>query len=266
MQSVKIMQVRLDILSRKDAVNEFFKLFDNNKQHFTATPNAEIILAAQANSELMEFLTDSSLNLADSVSLQWASRVKKYDWGFFRSLLDLILIPFKKAERGTDLISERVCGSDIFLDICERAAKEHKTIFLLGGLDDVPQKTKEFLLKQMPNLKVLDAISGSPHERDDESVRKLVNKSKPDILFLAYGCPAQELWIKRNLKHCPSVKVAMGIGGSFDFVSGKIKRAPFLFQKLGLEWLWRLILEPSRLKRIMRAVILFPYKIIVTGK
>ncbi len=84
-----------------------------------------------------------------------------------------------------------------------------------------------------------------------------INKTQPDIIFIAFGAPKQEEWICENLKKMPSVKLAIGVGGSFDFVSGKVKRAPLILQKLGLEWLWRLILEPRRIKRIYNATVKF---------
>ena len=93
-----------------------------------------------------------------------------------------------------------------------------------------------------------------------------INNAQPEILFVALGAPKQEIWIYENLKKMPSVKLAMGVGGSFDFISGRIKRAPLIFQRLGLEWLWRLILEPRRIKRIYNATAKFGWVVLKNKK
>ena len=233
--------------------------FCNTTQHnFTATPNAEIILEAQKNPKLKEYLQKCELNLADSVSLLWAAMVQKYQWSTSRALTELLLLPIRK-HTWNKALPEQVCGSDIFYDICADAEKRNKSIFLLGGQDGIAKQTKIVFQKKYPNLNIVGATPGSPQKKDDKEIIEQINSSKPNILFLAYGCPKQELWISRNVKKCPSVKATMGVGGTFDFVSGKIKRAPKGFRTMGLEWLWRLLLQPSRAKRIFRAIFVFPY-------
>ena len=88
-----------------------------------------------------------------------------------------------------------------------------------------------------------------------KKVIKKINKAKPKILLVGLGSPKQEKWIYENLAKIPSVKVAIGVGGAFDFISGRIKRAPEFLQKIGLEWLWRLVLQPWRIKRVSKGVI-----------
>ena len=129
-------------------------------------------------------------------------------------------------------------------------------------MSDIAKKSSEILLQKYPALKICGAIDGSPFEKDDKETISLIQKMQPDILIVCYGCPLQELWIQRNLKKCLSVKAAIGLGGTFDFLSGNIKRAPKIFRALGIEWLWRLMLQPSRWKRIFRAVFVFPLKIL----
>ena len=143
--------------------------------------------------------------------------------------------------------------------ICANAG--HLKIFLLGAEEGVTEKVKSILEKRHPDIKIVGTFAGSPDTKDDKQITNLINKIAPNVLFIAYGAPAQELWINRNLKRLPSVKLAMGIGGAFDFISGKQKRAPHLMQKLGLEWLYRLFKQPSRIKRIYNATIRFPYEV-----
>ncbi len=90
----------------------------------------------------------------------------------------------------------------------------------------------------------------------------MINDKKPRILFVAYGAPKQEMWIARNLKKMPTVRLAAGIGGTFNFITGRRKRAPEWMQKIGLEWVYHLIQQPSRIKRMINASIVFPIKII----
>jgi len=261
LSKVSILGIPLNAVTRKEAARIFVSFCNGEKQVFTATPNAEIILEAQENKELKKYLQACELNLADSVSLLWASMVFAKKWSKIRAIGELLLLPVRK-HFWTEILPERVCGSDVFYDICAEAERKNKSVFLMGGLGEVPEKAKNIIQKKFPKLQLLGGISGSPFKKDDEEIVEIVNKETPDILFLAYGCPLQELWILRNLKKCKSVKVACGIGGTFDFVTGNIKRAPKAFQFLGLEWLWRLVLQPSRWKRIFRALFVFPYMVL----
>ncbi len=253
-----ILGIPINKLTRQQSVEKFIELSEWDKQLFTATPNAEIILEAQKNPELKKYLKNCALNTPDSVSLLWAAMVK--DWCVIRSIFELFLTPFRK--HFWKNLPEQVSGSDLFLDICELAEKKGKKIFLLGWQNWVAELAKNKVLEKYPLLKIVGAMWGSPLEKDDKDMVSEINKSKADILFLAYGCPKQELWISRNLEKLDTVKVAMWIGWTFDFISGKIKRSPKIFKVLWLEWLWRLILEPSRINRIFKAVFIFPIAVI----
>ena len=102
-------------------------------------------------------------------------------------------------------------------------------------------------------------INENPACRFDGPIFDQINQSGAQVLFVAFGMGKQEKWIHENLSKMPGVKIAMGVGGSFDFISGKIKRAPLFMRQLGLEWLYRLIQQPSRIKRIFNATIKFPW-------
>ena len=259
---IQIFGIPIHNYSKKDSAKKFLLLCDKNQQSFTATPNAEILLESLKNSELNAFLKASDLNMPDTVSLIWASAVMAYKWSIPRAILELLLLPIRKrkwAKSNKKVISERVSGADVFFDICEEAKKQNKKLFFLGGMDNVSRNAALRIQNRFPGIQIVGAIAGSPRKEDEEYYVELIKKAKPEILFIGYGCPAQELWIQRNLHKCPSVKVACGIGGTFDFVSGNIKRAPMFMQKIGFEWLWRLILEPKRIKRIWKAVFVFPY-------
>ncbi len=147
-------------------------------------------------------------------------------------------------------------------NICKQASKEKLKIFLLGAQEGVAKKVKEIEEKKYKGIKIVGTFSGTPKQKDEKEIIARINKAAPDILFVAYGAPAQEMWIASNLKRMKSVKVAIGVGGSFDFIAKTQKRAPKWMGKLGLEWLHRLTKQPKRIKRIFNAAVRFPLTIL----
>lgn len=256
---VTIMQVPFDTLTRQQFVEKIFTYFNSDSQHHVATPNPEMLLAAQEDDEFLTLLNLTNLNTPDGIGIIWAGNTLTDP--LWKSLLKLIILPFKKPKKP---IPERVTGVDLFLDICEKSTLTNKKIFLLGAADGIAEKTKQVLIKKYPNIQIVGTYSGSPSPYEEEKIKDLINDTNPDILFVAYGAPAQEKWIARNLRKMPTVKVAIGIGGTFDFISGLIPRAPILLQTLGLEWLYRLIKEPKRWRRIYNATVIFPWKFLKT--
>ncbi len=142
----------------------------------------------------------------------------------------------------------RVTGTDLMIKLCGLAAKKGYSVFLLGGRNGVAEEAAKRLKKRFAKLNIVGTSEADPASVPSSSV---------DLLFVAYGAPKQEKWIAKHLPQIP-VKVAMGVGGAFDFIAGKKKRAPKIFRRLGLEWFWRLIQEPRRLPRILKATIKFP--------
>ena len=240
-------------------------------QYKIFTPNPEIMVKAQKDSYFREVLNAGDLNLCDGFGLALFARTK------------------------------RIPGVDFMLEICKLAAEQGRNIYLLGsGSDDVVRKTAAELQKQFPNLKIVGFSKGptideqnptlypSPYRGGSDAATSVVNvsppirgrteegvfvdennttiqqvnQSHPDILFVAFGMGKQEKWIYENLNKMPNVKVAMGVGGSFDFISGKVKRAPLFLRRLGLEWMYRLIQEPRRFVRIFNATVKFCYLVI----
>jgi N-acetylglucosaminyldiphosphoundecaprenol N-acetyl-beta-D-mannosaminyltransferase len=169
----------------------------------------------------------------------------------------------------------RFPGADLVYDLCKIAEEEEKAIFLLGGTDQAATLAAQKLKQIYPKLKIVGAEEGLTAgqwkleqgqwlsgETENKKLLQRINQAKPDIILVAFGHPRQEKWIYHNLKKLPSVKIAIGIGGTFDFMAKLIKRAPKIMRILGIEWLWRLIMQPSRGIRIFEAVIIFPLKFI----
>lgn len=141
-------------------------------------------------------------------------------------------------------LKHRINGTDLMEKICQKAAQKKWPVFLMGGQPGVAEKAGENLRKKYLGLKIGTVSEGQ------------------SLLFVALGAPKQEKWIAKNLKKMPSIKLTMGVGGAFDFVAGQVPRAPKLLRAIGLEWLWRFFCQPWRIKRIFKAVIVFPYLVI----
>ncbi|RME50526.1 MAG: glycosyltransferase [Caldilineae bacterium] len=188
-------------------------------------------MEARRNPAFAVVLAEADLNVPDGVGVLWAARLQ-----------------------GVHL-RERVTGSDGIYRICERAAERGWRVFLLGAAPGVAKQAAARLQARYPGLQVAGTFSGSPDDRDWPEIQQRLAAARPDILFVAYGHPRQDLWIHRHQAELPCV-VAMGVGGAFDFVTGKAQRAPVWMRRLGLEWLHRLLTQPWRWRR-MRVLPLF---------
>ncbi len=248
---MKILNVKIDAITRKEARLAL------NKPQIIFTPNPEILLEARKNKDFSRALKKGTLMLPDGHGLQFVSTLLKFRSKFVRALLYvpflfLYLIvkwPFRRE------IPEVIHGSDFMMDVVTWAEKNGKSVFFLGGKKEVARKTAEYFERQFPRLKVAGYSNLDPSEAAFEKVKA----SGAKVVFVAYGAPKQELWIVRYHKQLPQVFHIMAVGGSFDFYSGDVRRAPALLRKLGLEWLWRLVLQPkARLRRIWNATVYFP--------
>lgn len=250
----KILKVKFDPVTNAQALEQILKWSKGLEQKHIVTPNPEIVLAAQKNHKFLTILNQSDLSIPDGIGILWAATYlagKKNLWRFLSTLAATLFHPQSIRKQ----LPERVTGSDLLKQIC---SKTDQKVFLLGAAPGIAEKAKEKLSTKYPALQIVDTFAGSPSLEEEKDIRHLINQAKPKILFVAYGAPHQELWIRRNLKHLPTVKVAIGVGGAFDFIAGKRQRAPKIMQKLGLEWLYRIIQEPKRIKRIWNATVKFP--------
>jgi N-acetylglucosaminyldiphosphoundecaprenol N-acetyl-beta-D-mannosaminyltransferase len=218
--------------------SKLLKKIDNREKAFIVAINPEKIIKAQDDPSLMKLLNTADFQIPDGIGVILASK-------------------FKGGQ-----IRERVTGIDMMLKLCETAAKHQKKIFLYGGKPGRADEAKVKLEEMYPGIQIAGTLHG--YEKDQQVVRQTINQSQADIIFVAMGSPAQENWIIAN-KETLHPSVYQGVGGSFDVISGKIERAPESFQKLGLEWLYRLMKEPWRIKR--QAVLpLFLIKAITSKK
>lgn len=268
----KILKVRFDNITLNEATETVVQWTQDDEQRYITTPNPEILLKAQKNRLYRKILNRSDLNIADGIGILWAAKYLKITentktrgakimkWGL--SLLTIAIFP----PYIRTVLTERVTGADLMQNICKKGQKCGLKVFLLGAGEGVAEKVKEILKEKYKNLEIVGTYAGSPQEKDRKKIIELIGNSGANILFVAFGAPEQEVWIKQNLKNIKNIKVAMGIGGTFDYIAGIKKRAPSWMQRLGLEWLYRLLQQPSRIVRIFNATIKFPLAILGSNK
>lgn len=195
-------------------------------QH-VCTVNPEFIMIAQGDPIFFNILNRAEICVADGVGLLWASR-----------------------HLGAPL-PERVTGSDGVPLIARHAAQNGWKLFLLGAAEGIASRAAAILREQQPELIIAGSYGGSPVPSEEDEIVSRINASGADILLVAYGAPNQDKWIARNLPRL-DVAMAMGIGGSLDFIAGVVPRAPHWMRARGLEWLYRLLRQPWRLRRMLR--------------
>jgi len=232
---ISVLGISIDALSIKEVLEKIKIFLTEDKPHQLVTLNPEMIVRAQKDPEFKEIILRSSMVIPDGIGLVLAM---KFNQGSKR----------KKIARTT--------GIDLIHAISANLKKETR-IFLLGGRKNVALKTKENLEKKYHGIKIVGHKDG--YDIKEEEVINEINLSSPNILLVALGSPKQEKWIAKNLDKLNSVRVAVGVGGSFDFISKRIRRAPLWIRKIGMEWFWRLLIEPLRIKRIFKAVFVFPF-------
>ncbi len=210
--------------AKEDEVLEYILLgLEKDRQkYFIVTPNPEILMLAENDMNYKKILNSAKIALPDGIGVMIAGKILNRE------------------------LEEKITGVDLVERLCRAVEEKPITVGFLGAGPEVAEQTAECLKKKLPSLKVVFVASGNP---DDKTVSLLEDRKKEiDILFVAFGSPKQEIWIYENLEKLP-VKVVIGVGGAFDFISGKVKRAPLWIQKAGFEWLFRLIYQPWRAKR-----------------
>ncbi len=241
----------------------------HNVKFSILTPNPELVLMANKDPELREIINGADFAVPDGIALLCAEKFLNTSINksgalylpllFFTWLKCFYVYPFDRKMLNGDL--SLIKGRELFVRLIKMAHEKHWKVFLLGGMDNEAELSARKLQKDNQKLKI-DYAGGREVTTDlSKDIVDKINKFAPDLLFVAYGAPKQEIWIYDNL---PKLKVrgAMAVGGTFRYVAGLSKLPPAIMESLGLEWLWRLITEPIRFKRIVNAVIVFPIKVI----
>ncbi len=240
-----ILGTRIDTLSKQNVLGRVRSFLNSKEPHFIVTANPEIVMAAKHNDEYRAILNKADLVVADGIGLKFASQYL-----------------------GSP-IPQRLTGVELVYEIADIAEEENASIYLLGAGHGIAEKAARNLTERFPGLTIAGFESGHRFgwwRVPDERIVRHIRRSKAKVLFVAFGHPKQEKWIYYNLPKLPNIRIAMGVGGAFDYIAGKVKRAPVWMQKMGLEWLYRLMREPSRGPRIVTAVFRFSWHVLKSKK
>lgn len=221
---VQIAGIGVDNLSEAETLDRVQRLIEAGGNHYAAVVNAAKVSLARRDLELTRVLKSADLVTADGMSVVWASRL---------------------LGRG---LKSRVTGIDLMCRIVEQAERLSQSVYFLGARDESVRGAVDYFASKCPQLRVAGYRNGYFKSEDSAAVARTIRKTGAHMLFVAMGSPAQEIWIDANLA-ATGVHFALGVGGSFDHISGRVKRAPLWMQRIGFEWLFRLGSEPRRLWR-----------------
>ena len=219
-----ILGVQVNTENYDELIPKVFRNIEDKKKSLVVAINPEKLMKAKEDPGLKALLNRAEFQIPDGIGVIIASKLKKGS------------------------ISSRITGIDMMDRIVREAARTGRAVFLYGAKPGVANKAAQQLKQTYPDLIVAGTQDG--YESDTSKVLETINKAKPDILFVAMGSPKQEQWIEQHRDNLYPT-LYQGVGGSFDVLAGNVKRAPAAFQKMGAEWLYRLLKEPSRLKRQM---------------
>ena len=221
----EILSVGFDNVTLDEAVETAMGYIERGEKCRVVTPNAEIGLDCLKNEQLRKLVNESELVLPDGVGVVHAARI-----------LDR---PLKG----------KVPGIEFGEKLCDRLQNTGKTLFLFGSKPGVADAAAVKLKEKYPGLLIAGTLNG--YFSDEKTVVDTINAAEPDVLFVCLGCPKQELFMERWREEL-TCSVMAGLGGSLDVLSGNLQRAPKAFRDLGLEWFYRLLKEPKRIKRMAR--------------
>jgi N-acetylglucosaminyldiphosphoundecaprenol N-acetyl-beta-D-mannosaminyltransferase len=226
--TVPILNIPFHAMTFDEALSLLQSFLEEPRNHIIATPNPEAVMQARRERDFYRALLDADLRLADGVGILWASKFQK-----------------------GNAIPERVRGIDTCRALFKTLSGQHRitTAFFLGGAPGVAEAAKENVEKHYPAIRVVGLSDGFLNEEKEKKVVHEINALKPEILLVCMGMPKQELWAVKH-RDLP-VKLTLCLGGSIDILAGTLALTPEWLRKLGLEWLHRLIRQPSRIKRMM---------------
>ena len=219
---VDILGVGFDRVDLAAAAERIIERHAAGQRTFVITANPEFVMLARRDAELGEIARAADLVVADGAGVLVASRVLR------------------------DALPGRVPGRLLVPAILQLVSGP---VFLLGAAPGVAERAAETLVRRIPSLRVAGTHAGSPAPEDDEAIRERIQAAGARVVLVAYGMPAQERWISRNLPLLGSVRTAIGVGGVFDQLAGRVRMPPRFVHAIGLEWLWRLAFEPRRWRR-----------------
>lgn len=208
-----------------EAVERSLALINERGSAYAVTPNPEIVWMCRSNEALKSAVNSASLVVADGIGIIYGAKILKR--------------PLKA----------RIPGIDLATELIKKLGERGSLVYLLGAKPGVAEKAAEVMKERFPGINICGTADG--YFKDDAPVIEKINAAAPDLLLVCLGAPKQELWMRENANKL-KVGLMMGLGGALDVFAGTIRRAPEKWQKLGLEWLYRLIRQPSRIKRMIK--------------
>jgi N-acetylglucosaminyldiphosphoundecaprenol N-acetyl-beta-D-mannosaminyltransferase len=225
-ESLLILGVRVDAITFDAALACIEGYIADGRPHQIVTVNPEFVMTSQSNAEFRRVINEAALALPDGTGVWWASR------------------------RLGQPVPERIPGVDLVDRLASLSADRGFRIYLLGALPGVAEQAAKVLCARYARLTVAGAYAGSPRAEDEAGIIAQVRAAHPHVLLVAYGAPAQDMWIARNLDRL-GVPVCIGVGGAFDYLAGVRPLAPRWLRRIGLEWLHRLVTQPWRWRRML---------------
>jgi N-acetylglucosaminyldiphosphoundecaprenol N-acetyl-beta-D-mannosaminyltransferase len=281
-EPIDLAGLKINPFTRKQFFAELETLLKGGQQTFITTPYSEFLYHALRNPKLMALFNSANLAIADGVGVIWAQYYlsKPLTWTgkparFVQAWAQMVYTGAQillQPRKLYQTIPEKIVGADLIWDLSSWAQKNDHSIYLLGWEDQRTETVKAVLEKKFPGIKIVGYANTTPQglssrlkkaytRIDLDSYRELpldneiiepIKQTKPDILMVGYGYQKQEAWLAKHLRHLP-VGIAIGLGGSFDYVIGKTSLPPKIIRSVGLEWLYRLFTQPARVKRIYQA-------------
>lgn len=226
-KKVSVLDVAIDVITMNGAiqviVNDYLQA---DSPHFIATANAEMVMMANHDKELFDILNGADLVVPDGAGVVWAAN-----------------------QLGCPM-QERVAGYDLVQNLLQALKNSSAKFYFLGSSPGVAEKAKLYAEKNYPGVNIVGMHDGYFSEAEEGDIIKEIKRLRPDILLVALGVPRQEKWIKKHFSTL-EIPVTIGVGGTLDVMAGVVKRAPLWMQKAKLEWLYRGMLQPKRIGRLM---------------
>ncbi|MFV0519732.1 MAG: WecB/TagA/CpsF family glycosyltransferase [Lachnospirales bacterium] len=229
-----ILNVNFNTYTMEESVNKALMFLEENCSHMVVTPNPEMVLVANEDKEFLDILNKASLCIPDGIGVVYASKLNKIK------------------------ITERVGGCDFTQNILSKA--KDKTIYILGAGENIAQMAMDNINSKYKNVKVIGVHNGYFDKTEEKAIVEEITALKPDILLVGLGMAKQEKWIYNHMDM--PVKLSIGVGGTIDVLANHVRRAPDIFIKLNLEWLYRALKQPKRFLRLLKLP-LFVIKVIV---
>ncbi|HZS93550.1 MAG TPA: WecB/TagA/CpsF family glycosyltransferase [Chloroflexota bacterium] len=238
-ERTEVLGVGVDLVTEDDVLRAAANHLADRAQLRIVTVNAEYVMIARRRPDFADVIARADLATPDGMGVVWAMRL-----------------------RGANQRA-RVGGSDLIWSLSRLAASRGESVFLLGAADGVAREAARRLQAHVPGLVIAGTFAGSPSAAEAGAIVQRIKRSGASILYVAFGAPGQDAWLDRHLEATGAL-IGIGVGGSFDYVAGRARRAPGWMRESGLDWLWRLIRQPWRWRRML-ALPHFAYLVLVEG-